>query len=193
MNPFSPWLGKAMVWGAGWLWLSGLLAAGPSPAQMALREYDVKAAFLRNFATFAEWPATAFPQPDSPFVIGVLGEDPFGPILDQIMNGEHIGKRPVLVRRCKRLDDARSCQLLFISASEAARLDEILRRLDGLPVLTVGDTPDFAEKGGQIGFVTTTSVRFNINQQAVRNAGLAISSKILHLAQLVQSPPRATP
>lgn len=178
---------------AGWLLLAGLLATTPLPGQTALREYDVKAAFLYNFVTFTEWPAGAFSQTDSPFVIGILGEDPFGSILDQIVHGEQVRKRALVVRRFKRVEDARSCQLLFISASEGSRTGAILRRLQGCPVLTVGDIPGFAERGGAIGFVTGASVRLDINPLAVRNSGLVISSKILRLARLVETPSGGTP
>ena len=95
----------------------GLLAALPVSAQVS-REYDVKAAFLYNFITFTDWPAAAFSGPDSPYVIGVLGEDPFGAALDEIVKGEQIKGRPLVVRRFKRIEDVHHCHILFISSSE---------------------------------------------------------------------------
>jgi hypothetical protein len=99
----------------------------------------------------------------------------------------------MVVRRIKRVDEARGCQLLFVGASEGARVGDIVHRLQGYPVLTVGETPGFAERGGAIGFVTGTSVHLVINPQAVKSAGLTISAKILRLAQLVASNTGETP
>ncbi|HWA08909.1 MAG TPA: YfiR family protein [Opitutaceae bacterium] len=172
-----------------------LLAAAPLRAEPALKEYDVKAAFLYNFATFTEWPAKTFPASDSPFVIGVLGDDPFGPILDQIVRGEKVGGHPLVVQRVRRVDEARSCQILFVSASESTRVGDILHKLRGYPILTVGETAGFAERGGAIGFVTGNNVRLVVNPQAAKEAGVVISAKILRLAQLVATIPAggATP
>jgi hypothetical protein len=151
----------------------------------ASREYDVKAAFLYNFITFTEWPADAFSEPVSPYVIGVLGEDPFGSALDEIVNGEQIKARPLVVRRFKRIEDMHRCHILFICASEARHLPEILRRLNGQPVLTVADLPGFAEAGGNIGFISDGRVKLVINPAAIRSSNLAVSSKLLRLAQLI--------
>lgn len=166
------------------VFLLGWLAVAPLPAQVS-REYDVKAAFLYNFVTFTDWPADAFNSPDSPYVIGVLGTDPFGTALDEIVDGEQIKGRPLVVRRFARLEEAARCHILFISASETRRLKEILQRLKGQPVLTVGDLPGFAQAGGGIAFTATTQVGLVINQSALHQAHLAISSKLLRLAQLV--------
>ncbi|HEY4248508.1 MAG TPA: YfiR family protein [Lacunisphaera sp.] len=149
------------------------------------REYDIKAAFLYNFITFTDWPADAFGSPDSPYVIGVLGNDPFGPVLDQIVNGEKIKSRPLVVRRFRNIADIHHCHILFISASEEYRLPEILRWLRGQPVLTVADIPGFAEAGGDIGFLSGTRVKLVMNPVAIQSANLSVSSKLLRLAQLV--------
>ncbi len=155
------------------------------------REYDVKAAFLYNFITFTEWPADSFGAADSPYVIGVMGEDPFGPGLDQIVNGERVKSRPLVVRRFKRLEDMHRVHILFLSASEAYHLPEILRWVKDQHVLTVSDIPGFAEAGGGIEFVSDTRIKLVVNPTALRDANLAVSSKLLRLAQLV--PERKTP
>src|SRR6187551_312193 len=106
-----------------------LLALGTPaalPAQVS-REYDVKAAFLYNFITFTEWPEEAFSTPASPYVIGVLGDDPFGRALDEIVNGERIKGRPLVVRRVDQVGDARRCHILFISNSESRRVNDVIR------------------------------------------------------------------
>lgn len=173
----------------GWLALAGALAAGSAQAgpDTPLKEYDVKAAFLYNFVTFTEWPEAAFTDPDGPFVIGVLGVDPFGPNLDRLIEGEKVGKHPIVVRRFRRIDDARGSNLLFIGASEGSRVSPLLRRLQGTHILTVGEVPGFAEQGGAIGFVTAASIRLEINSQVVKAAGINLSSKIMRLARVVET------
>ena len=155
------------------------------------REYDVKAAFLYNFITFTEWPADAFSSSDGPYVIGVMGDDPFGSVLDQIVTGEQIKSRPLVVRRFKRLEDMHRVHILFLSPSEAHHLPEVLRWLKGQRILTVSDIPGFAEAGGGIEFVSDTRIKLVINPTALREANLAVSSKLLRLAQLI--PERNSP
>ncbi len=169
---------------ASWLLLLGLLFPAALPAQVS-REYDVKAAFLYNFITFTDWPAEAFSSPESPYVIGVVGDDPFGRALDEIVNGERIKGRPLVVRRVGQVGEARRCHVLFVSASEARRVGDILRRLHGEPVLTVSDVPGFAQAGGAINFTTGDRVGLIINPSVLRSAKLVVSSKLLRLAQLI--------
>lgn len=168
---------------AGLALVAGFLGSGEASAQGS-REYDIKAAFIYNFITFTEWPASAFHSTESPYVIGVVGEDPFGSALDMIVNGERIKGRPLVVRRFRRVDDAHNCHILFVSSSESRRLPDLLRRLRGLPVLTVSDMPGFTVAGGGIGFVSTAKIGLNINPSAIRAGQLVISSKLLRLAHL---------
>src|SRR5712664_2499243 len=136
-----------------WLVISVLLLARgvASPAQTpASPEYQLKAVFLFNFAQFVEWPPTAFPEAQTPLVIGVLGEDPFGPYLDETVRGEKVNNRPLVVQRFRRGAEIRTCHVLFISRSESDRLEQILTSLRGRSILTVGDFEDFALRGGMI-------------------------------------------
>ena len=155
-------------------------------------EYLIKAGFIFNFAKFVEWPTTAFAQPDSPIVIGILGTDPFGTIIDQIVQDKKIGARGFVVKRLKwgsDVKDLRDCKILFVSASEKAHMDELLQMVKGLPVLTVGETPGFAERGGVIRFVLEDNrVRFEVNVEAAHQAELTISSRLLTLARIIQPP-----
>jgi hypothetical protein len=173
-------------------WVRGLALAvslaGPLAAQ-ATREYDLKAVFLYNFTTFVEWPKEARPAPGKPFIIGVLGRDPFGAVLDGVVAGESLNGTPLEVRRYRTAETARECQILFISSSEAAHLPQILDTLRGRPVLTVADMPRFSESGGIIAFSTGTRVQLHINAEAARQAGLSISSKLMRVATLVGQPP----
>jgi hypothetical protein len=163
------------------VWPSGLRAQ-PSPPTDA----QVKAAFLYNFGKFVTWPPAA-ERPDQPFVIGILGDDPFGDTLDQMVTERAIRGRKVSVRRFTSAGDAIAhCQLLFISASEAAQLAEILRVSSRSNVLTVSDLDRFTERGGMIGFrIEDKRVRFDINLSAAEAAGLAMSSQLLKLAHSV--------
>ena len=155
-------------------------------------EYLIKAGFIFNFAKFVEWPTSAFAQPDSPIVIGILGTDPFGTIIDQIVQDKKIGARGFAVKRLKwgsDVKDLKDCKILFVSASEKAHMDELLQMVKGLPVLTVGETPGFAERGGVIRFVLEDNrVRFEVNVEAAHQAELTISSRLLTLARIIQPP-----
>jgi hypothetical protein len=155
-------------------------------------EYLIKAGFIYNFAKFVEWPSAAFSQADSPIVIGVLGTDPFGNILDRIVEDKKIGTRRFVVKRfkwgkdLKGLKDLKDCKILFISASEKAHIDEIVQSVKGLPILTVGETPGFAERGGVIRFTLEDNrVRFEVNVDAAHQADLNISSRLLTLAKII--------
>jgi hypothetical protein len=149
-------------------------------------EYQLKAVFLFNFAQFVEWPTSAFPDPSTPLVIGVLGEDPFGPYLDETVRNETVNDRSLVVRRFRGVGEITTCHILFISRREQGRLEEILDSLGGRPILTVSDAHRFASRGGMIRFVTEGGrIRFRVNLEAAQAAGLTLSSKLLRPAQIV--------
>jgi hypothetical protein len=153
------------------------------------REYDLKAAFLFNFAQFVVWPPDSSDS-GTPFVIGVIGEDPFGGSLDAMVEGETVHGRPIATRRGIDIDDARACQVLFVSRAQSARLDAIFSALKGASVLTVSDAEDFAARGGIIGFSTQDKkLRLQINAAAAEMARLSISSKLLRQAEIVETVP----
>jgi hypothetical protein len=164
-----------------------LLAQGPRAS-----EYQVKAVFLFNFVQFVDWPRPAVAAPDSqPLLIGILGNDPFGPFLDETVRGEHLGTRPIQLRRYRQIADIDDCNVLFISRSEAERVPEILVALKNRPVLTVSDGDAFANQGGMIQFVTDKSrIHLRINLEAAQAADVVISSKLLRVAEIVRSPRR---
>jgi hypothetical protein len=176
-----------------WLVATLALTAGQAAAWAAVLsrpaaspEYAVKSAFLYNFATFVEWPAGA-PSASAPqLTICVLGADPFGESLDQVVAGKTIGARPLAIKRVSRVSEAADCAVVFVGAGEGLRLPSLFADLRGLPVLTVGDADGFAEAGGIIGmFVENNRVRFEINLGAAEKARLKISSKLLSLARIV--------
>jgi hypothetical protein len=164
------------------LCVAGLFTSAAAPVS----EYQLKAVFLFNFAQFVEWPPNAFAQPNSPFVIGVVGKDPFGANLDDVVRGETLNQHPLVVQRFGNASDVRDCQILYIPASEVPHLPEILAKLKGQSVLTVGDAEDAAQRGVVIGFYTQDrQVRLRINIDAARLASLTISSKLLRPAEIV--------
>ena len=152
----------------------------------AFNEYDLKAAFLYNFAQFVEWPPEAFESAQTHLVIGVLGEDPFGKTLDKIVQDEVVKNRKLDVQRYRRVEDIATCHILFISQSEAGRLGQILDRLKGKNILTVGDSENFAHQGGVVRLLLEKNkIRLRINIEAAKAARLTISSKVLRAAELV--------
>ncbi|HKQ57011.1 MAG TPA: YfiR family protein [Candidatus Eisenbacteria bacterium] len=164
------------------------VSSGATSGSTVAQEYDLKAAFLFNFARFVEWPADAFAAAATPITIGVLGDDPFGATLDSLVGGELVRNRPLLVRRYGSVEDVDACHILFISSSEAGRLDHIARVLGRRSILTVGDTKDFAADAGIIGFeLAQRRLRLRINLAAATDARLTISSKLLRQAQIVRS------
>jgi len=173
------------------IWATGLTAVG-SPARadaaaVRFEEYQVKAAFLYSFARFVEWPA------DHPFAttdeirIGIVGRDPFGDALDRTLQGKTILGRKPEIRRYETPEQIEACHVLFIGNDQVAAMPQILERLDGAPVLTVGEWDGFVEDGGIIGFVVEQNrVRFEIDPEAAKRSGLKLSSKLLGVARIVR-------
>lgn len=153
--------------------------------------YEVKAAFLFNFAKFIEWPPGAFAAPQSPFVICVLGQDPFGNILNDTLQGKTLGDRSFTVQRLKDKADIRHCQMVFVSSLESAHLAEIVESIRGAHVLLAGESTGFAASGGTIEFTLEDNhVHFTINTDAANRSGLKFSSKLLALAKIVHDQAR---
>jgi len=150
---------------------------------------EVKAAFLYNFATFSEWPAEAFANPNSPFTIGVLGENPFGTALNEIVLNETKGGRPLTIKYFSQIEDVKDCQILFINLQKPSAQIQALEALKKQNVLTVGDTPDFVSKGGMIRFfVENNKLRFQVNLSAIKESNITLSSKLLRLAEIFNNP-----
>jgi hypothetical protein len=163
-----------------WLLLGVTLATAQ---QVQLPEYQLKAGFIFNFAKFVEWPADAFPEPQAPIIIGILGKTPFKDQLEQIIRGKTINSRAVTFKEFTAATEATNCHILFVSASEKDRLAEVFHGLDGKPVLTVGETEQFTGSGGMINFIAEgKKIRFEINEESAKRARLKISSKLLTLA-----------
>lgn len=163
----------------GMLLPSALAAAG-------VVESDVKAAFILNFIKFVEWPASAFPFPEDPILLSVVGKDPVGESIEGL-NGKTVSGRKVVVRKARDLASLERCHILFVGASEKAALAPALGAVQRWPVLTIGDFEGFAGRGGTIGFIRQDNrVGFEINEAAARKAGLKVNAKLLYLGKSVR-------
>ena len=166
---------------------AGGRARGGESAPGSLSEYQIKAAYLYYFSTYVDWPPESLSRTGEPLVIGVLGVDPFGAILDDTLRGKTINNRRFVVKRFQNIKEARDSHLLFISTSERDRLPSILKALEGAAVLTVGEIDQFASRGGQIAFrMEDKKVRFDINIAAVERARLKISAQLMKLGRIVE-------
>jgi hypothetical protein len=178
---FPPWV---VAVGIAWALVAVpcLLAQSAKPS-----DYDVKAAYLYNFGHFVEWPANVASAQNDSFTVCVLGQDPFGPVLDTTLAGETIAGKRVVAKRISALQESGNCQILFLSSAEEARLNKIIEALNKQAVLTVSDMPQFSRRGGMIQFVQEGKrVRFEVNLAAVQQAGLTLSSELLKVATTVR-------
>ena len=145
-------------------------------------ESQVEAAYLYNFGKFVTWPSDRVNTSDD-FTICVLGKDPFGPVLDETVNGEQIDGKNVAIRRISRVQEVRSCNILFVSSSKEERLPAIIVEAQRMHVLTVSDIPHFAERGGTIGLVNHKDrIRFEVNRARAEACHLGLSSELLKVA-----------
>ena len=173
---------------AGTLLLVLLLVCGPRWPLEAQNsqpgEYEVKAAFLYNFAKFVEWPPGAFPSRTSPITIGVLSDERFQSVLGQTLIGKTAQDRALVVRRLDAsLQDASQCHIVFVSSAERGAISDLLNATKGTSVLTVSETEGFAQRGGMVNFLLIENkVRFEINNLSAKNSGLKISARLLQLA-----------
>ena len=156
-------------------------------AQTPTAANQVKAVFLFNFTQFVSWPSFALGANDSPFVIGVLGTDPFGAYLDKVVEGERVGNHPIVVQRYADVKEVKACHILFINQNRPA---DVIRDLGNQSILTVSDSDGFAYEGGMVRFyVENNRIRLQINEKAAKAAGLTISSKLLRLASVISREP----
>jgi len=168
------------------LLVTGALAA----AETSLPEYQVKALFLVNFTKYVEWPVDSSADASTPFTIGIAGDNDIAPYLQSAVEGKTIAGHPLVIRHVEKNEDLANCQILFISASEKSHLAEILNQVKTSPVLTVGETDQFSQRGGIIGFIKKEGkIRLQIDLNAARAAGLQISSRLLSVADRVTGKP----
>jgi hypothetical protein len=165
----------------------GLLSAAGlgSSAGEAVEEYQSKAAFLFNFAKFVEWPAGAFKNPDEPIQICLLGQNPFGSLLQDTVRDKVVANRTFVVREIPNSSQAGQCHILFVASSEQRRMRAQLEELKDRSILTVGESDGFLSSGGMINLkLEGGRLRLEINVAAADRAKLQVSSKLLHLATI---------
>ena len=173
--------------------LAAVLAAwallAPLGAAEMTKESDVKAALLYNFTQFAEWPPSAFAQAGEPLVIGILGHDPFGDVLDKLVEHETVNGHRIVIERFHAPQAARHAHVLYISSNERHRLPHILSTLGDRPVLTVADFDGFLARGGMVAFrrAPDHKIRLSVNLDAARAASLTLSAKLLRVVEIVTS------
>ena len=164
-------------------------ANAQSTASAASSEYLIKAGFIYNFAQLVQWPSAAFSQADSPIVIGILGTDPFGTSIDRVVENKKLDGRSLVVKRLrwsKDLKELTECNILFVGSSEKEHIPDLINMVKWLPILTIGETPGFAARGGIINLtLEDNKVRFEVNIGAAKQANLNISSRLLALAKIV--------
>ena len=152
-----------------------------------LSEHQVKAAQMLNFFKYSHWPASAFAKTNSPYVVGVVGRDPFGKDLDRMFELKVVTGRPFVIKRTTDEQELRNCHLVFVSSSERRRLKDLLEKLKGAAVLTVGESPEFLDQSGVINFLLMdSSVRFEINLAAAQAAKVKLDANLLRLAVTVR-------
>jgi hypothetical protein len=174
------------------MWLAacgGWLALLPAAAQeLAPSETQVEAAFLLNFPKYVNWPPESFPMSNSPIVIAVLGRNDMGECLRAMLEGKVVNGRPLVLKNARTEEEALGgCQILFVGAAEWRRMPDLLEKLKGTSVLTVGESDDFLEKGGVINLARRDrKFRLQVNLAAANPAHLKLSSKLLSVAEVVK-------
>jgi len=173
------------------LLLPGFALSQESEEGLINREYPLKALFIYNFASYIEWPQSAFADSQSPFVIGVLGTSLIDDTLNQISASKQIAGRKIVVSHFVSVSDIKPCQILFIPHSlPPAQQRQAIEALKNLPVLIVGESDGFAALGGDVNFfVQANRIRFEINLTVMKQQDLKASSKLLAMAKIVESAP----
>lgn len=163
-----------------------MLALVATTSAQQAKEYEWKAAMLLNITRYVTWPTSAYSGSDSVFIVGVVGDDPFGDTLDRAFKGQSVEGRRVVVKRytwAQRFDEA---HLLFVARTEAAQLSKMVSTIRKKPVVTVGDADGFAPAGGMIGFRSRNGrMEFDVNLRSAKACDVSISSKLLMLAKSV--------
>lgn len=169
-----------------------ILGAGPTRAgaptlldSASSKVYEIKAAFIYNFAQFTQWPDSAFASSDSPFVLAFIGDSPLGPALERVLDGKAIAGHPIVLKHLDSVNQISGCHLLFVPESEDGDLDDIFNAVGNQPILTVGETTKFMWAGGIIRFfIADGRIRFEVDPDAADKAGLRLSSRLMHLATI---------
>ena len=180
-RPLAQCLGLALS--AALLALAPAFAAPGPPDPSAALATAVKATYLDKLGAFITWPAGVFTSPADPARLCLVGDDPFGPLIDQAVQGQRIAAHPIQLVRLDRVDKGAGCLILFAAGSARQSAADALDKVHGAPVLTVTDGAADPAQRGVINFVLRNNrVRFEIDEAGAAQSGLSISSKLLSLA-----------
>ena len=148
---------------------------------------EIEAAFLVKFTSYVKWPMGTFSRSDASVVIGIFGRDPFGSFINTIARSYTTNGRHVEIRRCTDLVQLPACNIVFVAASAMGRLEKVVVAVSGQPILLVGDSPGFLDRGGMMNFVMVhKKIRFDISRKNCKKANLEISSKLLKVAHALR-------
>jgi hypothetical protein len=162
--------------------------AAPVSARSEVTEYQMKASQLGHFLCYTHWPEGTFKSETDPVRVLVVGEDPFGRVLDESMAKKKIGQRAIIVERVAKVPESVSAHVVFCGGMESEQRLALIQRVADRPVLLVGETPGFAADGACVNFFFEgTKVRFEVNPDATKRAGLTLSSEMLKVAKLVRT------
>jgi hypothetical protein len=165
--------------------LSAMWAAAGLARAQAVSEMDVRAAVLLQLANYTEWPAVAFRSPQDPLQFCVLGDGRLAAALSAAGRDRKVYGHPVAVRLAADSRETSACHVLFIRYSGERQIRDVVLSLRSSPILTVGETERFIDCGGILNLTWENgSVRFEVNQDGARSAGLILSSRLLRLARL---------
>jgi hypothetical protein len=165
--------------------LALLASSAGGAARLDPTEYGLKSVFLYQFCRFMEWPQSAFASSNDPLVIGVVGDDPFGSLLREAVEGETYHGRPIRIEHYRSPRDIKRCHILFVSRSLVDQMNEILQQVSGKNVVTVGETDGFLDRGGMIALTADRNrVRLRVNASSLRAANVDVSSKLLRVAEI---------
>ena len=154
-----------------------------------LSEQELKAAALNQIVHFVRWPVGTFPEADSPVVIGIFGEDPFGALIDELVRGEVASGHPVKIVRCFTLEATAACHVVYIAEANLRSVARLLHNLADRSILTISGDDAFVERGGVISLsVRSNRIRILVNLEAAKRARVTLSSKLLRLAEIVKQP-----
>jgi hypothetical protein len=164
--------------------VAGSLIPGTPARSLEGTEYQIKAAMMINFIQFVDWPTDDPGQSPDFLTIGIFGADNFGSAIDSI-DGRIVNEKQLKLLRLNSTKELKQCQVVFVPESESYRLSEILSSLNGVPVLTIGESDRFIQQGGIIRFyLEQNHVRFEINKTAANHSKLKISAKLMEIARV---------
>lgn len=167
---------------------AALVAPAIDAAAVTATDQQLKAVFVYRFSQFVDWPAAAFSADTEPFVIGVLGNDPFAALLEEVVRGEQVNKHPIQVRRFRNADALGLVHILYVDRSEDARLEQVAELVKSRNTLVVSDLDDATQRGAMIQFTKVNNhIGLRINVEYARAAKLIMSSNLLRLAEVVRS------